>query len=74
MEFFIDHITSSGTVFPVAGYVEMGLAAGSLAKSKGIAVELVHVTFLHPFDVTDGRKMINTHHFGSGMQFVELSP
>ena len=74
IEFFGDHITFSRSIFPVACYVEMGLATGAFMRSKGTAVELVDVKFVHPLDVTAGKKLISTHYFGSEMQFVELSP
>ena len=74
IEFFGDHNTFSGTIFPVAAYVEIGLAAGSLVRSKGTSVELVDIEFVHPLEVTLGRKLMSTHQFYDGMHFVELSP
>ena len=54
MQFFCDHI-SSQIIFPGAGYVEMGLAAGSLMRSRVIAVALVDVKFVKPYHVVAGK-------------------
>ena len=74
IDFFLDHFTSGGIIFPVAAYVEMGLAAGSTVWSKGTRVELLDIKSVHTLNIKAGDKIISTHHFGSGMQFVHLSP
>ena len=73
VNFFVDHISSGQTIFPFAGYLEMGLAASSFVRSKGTTVELVNLKLIQPLHVETGRKLISTHYFESGMQFVELS-
>ena len=71
IEFFGDHIISGITMFPVAGYLEMGLAAVPLMSSTYSTVELVDVKFVQPFDVTARCKMTSIYHFGSGIQFLD---
>ena len=61
------------TIFPCVSYVEMGLAAGLLTGSRDTMVELVGVKFVQQYTISAGLKMMSTHNFGSGMQFVELS-
>ena len=36
MEFYSNHVIQGRTIFPGAGYIEMGLAAGALMSMKGI--------------------------------------
>ena len=73
VEFFGDHMILDQTIFPCVSYVEMGLAAGLLTGSRDTMVELVGVKFVQQYTISAGLKMMSTHNFGSGMQFVELS-
>ena len=59
-------------MFPGAGFVEMGLAAGVRMSRGGSAngiIELLDVSFISPLDIEDGCKLISEHSFGRGMEF-----
>ena len=75
MELYSNHVIRGRTIFPGAGYIEMGLAAGALMSTKGIegGVELLDMKFIHPFDLEAGCKMVSNHHFGGGMEFCSES-
>ena len=75
MELYSNHVIQGQTIFPGAGYIEMGIAAGALMTTKGIegGVELFDVKFVRPFDLQAGCKMVSNHHFGGGMEFFSES-
>ena len=66
MEFYSNHVIQGRTIFPGAGYIEMGIAAGALMSTKWIedGVELLDMKFLHPFDLEIGCRMVCNHHYG----------
>ena len=71
MEFYSNHVIQGRTIFPGAGYIEMGIAADALMSMKGIedGVELLDMKFIYPFDLEVGCRMVCNHHYGGGMEF-----
>ena len=79
MSLYNDHVIGGRCLFPGAGFVEMGLAAGA-RMSQGrrggkeghmaeSGIELLDVSFISPFDIEDGCTLISEHIFGRGMKF-----
>ncbi|KAL9188495.1 LOW QUALITY PROTEIN: hypothetical protein ACHAXT_006873 [Thalassiosira profunda] len=75
MELYGNHVVQGRTLFPSAGVVEMGLAAGARMSPKGIdgGIELVDVKFLRPFDIDVGAKLLCNHYSGGGIEFLRTS-
>ena len=72
MDLYSGHVIQGQTIFPGAGFIEMGLAAGSRMSSNGAVggVELLDMRFIHPLDIEVGRKLTCNHHVeGGGMDF-----
>ena len=70
MSLYIGHCIDGQCLFPGAGFLEMGLAAGArmLQGSIGGGIELLDVSFVSPLDIEDGCKLISRHTFGRGMK------
>mmetsp|Transcript_17589 Transcript_17589/g.25678 ORF Transcript_17589/g.25678 Transcript_17589/m.25678 type:complete len:124 (+) Transcript_17589:1322-1693(+) len=61
MSLYSNHVISGQCLFPGAGFVEMGLAAGArMSQGGGInesaGIELSDVSFISPFDIEDGSR------------------
>ena len=71
MELYGNHIIQGQVLFPGAGYIEMGLAAGARMSKRNNAagIELVGVQFTQLFKLRENWKMISSHHFKGGMEF-----
>ena len=56
MEFYSNHVIQGCTIFPGAGYIEMGVAASALMSMNGIEddLELFDMIFIYPFDLEVG--------------------
>ena len=76
MEMYSSHEIGGRMIFPGAGYIEMGLAAGLRMPRNGrshVGVELLDVRFLQPLDLEVGCKLTCNHHLGGGMDFFSAS-
>ena len=72
MSLYNGHVIGGRCLFPGAGFVETGLAAGVRMSQGGSAnsvIELLDVSFISPFDIEDGCMLISEHSFGRGMEF-----
>ena len=78
MELYSNHMIQGQVLFPGAGYIEMGLAAGARRCERGsnTGVELLDVKFIHPLELKVSCKLVCSHHFtGSGrMEFHIETP
>ena len=76
MNLYNKYIIGGRCLFPGAGFVEMGLAAGARMSQGGgggriaeSGIELLDMSFTSPFDIEDGCTLISEHIFGRGMKF-----
>ena len=72
MSLYNGHVIGGRCLFPGAGFVEIGLAAGVRMLQGGSAnsvIELLDVSFISPLDIEDGCMLISEHSFGRGMEF-----
>ncbi|KAL7554746.1 hypothetical protein ACHAWF_018278 [Thalassiosira exigua] len=68
LDLYSNHVIDGQVIFPAAGYVEMGLAAGFVMGFEG-GVELRDIKFVRPFDLTIESKLVCNHTLGGGMEF-----
>eukprot|EP00957_Ditylum_brightwellii_P114069 8697038-Ditylum_brightwellii.AAC.1 len=77
MMMYRDYMVDGLNLFPDAAMVELGLAAGLKGMKKEVAgyrkggVELVGVSFVKPFELSEGSAMVCEYMFGEGMLMRE---
>ena len=72
MDLCKNHIIAGQILLPDAGFVEIGLEAGTETLNTCIEsdTKLLDITFINAFELEDGCRIIYNHTHGSLMDFI----